>query len=68
MRKRDKDALVRAIAERDEARAERDFILAFLAEMGGAFYRGDARAALNSILTLRALVALGADRAARGHG
>jgi hypothetical protein len=47
-----------AVAERDQAIAERDFILKFVEDVAGAFYRGDALAAVIHIRTLRAMVAV----------
>jgi hypothetical protein len=43
------------VAERDQAIAERDFILRFVQEVGAAL-NGDAVAALLALLTLRAMV------------
>lgn len=45
----------RAIAERDEAIAERDFILKFVEDVAGAFSRGETLAAVTHIRTLCAM-------------
>jgi hypothetical protein len=55
--KRDENAYAKAIAERDQAIADRDFILRFLAELGAAL-NGDAVAAAAQLLALRAMVRL----------
>jgi hypothetical protein len=57
MRKRAKSTM-QAIAERDEAIAERDYILRFLLELGAAL-NADAVAAGVQLLALRAMVRLG---------
>jgi hypothetical protein len=68
MRKRDEDAYAQAIVERNEARAEGSHPEISGGDGRRLLYRGDARAALIDIMTLRAMVALGADREVRGEG
>jgi hypothetical protein len=58
---RDADAYAQAIAERDEAIAERDFILKFLQEIGAALNTADADAVKSQLRTVRAMVRLAGD-------
>jgi hypothetical protein len=58
---RDADAYAQAIAERDEAIAERDFILKFLQEIGAALKTADADAVKSQLRTVRAMVRLAGD-------
>jgi broad specificity phosphatase PhoE len=60
MRRKPEREYAQAIAERDEAVAERDFVLKFVEELGAALANADAVAVVTHIHTLRAMFAVAA--------